>query len=296
MLFTRYHRNLFLVALVLLGGIFWTLAANKPDPPAPERSLEELMEKLDKGEPAVVEGSVKLPGPFRVLLGPEGVISRTDPETFRIQSASRSLVQLLPDTRLHEYRLTVDLRHDSGNGNSHVGVFFGFRKTSDAPGRAPELGSFHTLTFAERGNLAMVMSSSEKDYQGQCRFSGYFFKQETGSPIYRKRILGRRSTFRFPGPLDEPGKWRRLVLEVRKDRVSGYWIKGEEEKTLIQSFTHPQIGTEIGKIKRALSDKLAGLRNIQTDFLPRAPIGLYVETGIATFRLVKIEPLEKKSP
>src|SRR5262249_3229124 len=146
-------------ALLLVSVAAAPLTIQRLDP---DRGRKQAEATLARGEPFVFEGDTGLPGPFRWVLGDPGPPRLNPVDGWgTVETLGRGLPEVARDPGRDRYRLQVDVRHDSGAGNSYLGLYFGYRQTSADP--VQRKGAFYTLRFAERGNGVRL----KRDARGQ---------------------------------------------------------------------------------------------------------------------------------
>jgi serine/threonine-protein kinase len=110
----------------------------------------ELERELDKGQPVTLVGDKGWPKWFRWRLGKNSSRMHIEPDgTFSaevIEKYHLGLLELLPDTRTDRYKLTAQLRHDTGNFGGFVGLYVGGHSYPWQPQRDIEM--FHWVRFS----------------------------------------------------------------------------------------------------------------------------------------------------
>jgi hypothetical protein len=251
------------LAVGLLALAVFAAFTPRPDdrvPPAPDPSAE-----LAAGRPVTLIGAKGPPAQMRWVAAKGAVGESPDDDgTFTFGSFDLALLELLPVAPPAGYRLTAEVQHvDKANG-SRVGVFFLHNLLSSPEGPEYLHGEF---TFNE-----------DPDPK----------KRRIGFQLRRQRPAGPAAQFpRTSGPLDKPLReappkdpWRRLVVEVRPDR-----LRALLDKEAIQDLS----ADLLGKYQKPLFD----FRPAPASFppYPQGGLGLLVFRGAASFRNVRVEPL-----
>jgi eukaryotic-like serine/threonine-protein kinase len=286
--------TLMLAAVVVSGVIVHLLrpeggqtVGGDPDPDA---ALHEIQQDLAAGKAVTLVGATGPPRWFRSAHGGGAV---TEPglndDTFAMQSLDQAFVELLPDPIVERYRLSAEVRHDKPDMAhvGRVGVYFG-RHTYDT---AATYRPFHALRleFADEN----IWQQQPLPPTGRLGLMACLVVAPPGSTDKVPAIgLGSHD---FSPATGFPGPWRKLVVEVRPDKILWYWWNEKTKKLeLVQQGLNAEGLDFVRKSLQQAADQLKDLpsapRTIAA-FQPRSGLGLYAFRSKASFRNVVIEPL-----
>jgi serine/threonine protein kinase len=280
--------------LLALGGTAgWLLW----DPNAREAALES---QLAGGAPVTLLGDESSSpawqhwqlGARDSLLSPR---SHTD-SAFTIHCETFALLELLRSTPLDRYRLRADVRQekDMEEGTGRVGIYFGgWHRLGTGEG----VHVFIQLGFNDIFNWPEVAAAWNRKNPllkplavptgNPLKMEAHLYSQEPGAVIDMATLLAR-------GEVVDPRGWaargwRSLAVEVTPEEIRAYW----EENT-----SQPTLRVRPGEIEQVLlGDLNAGLRqaypkDARLAFAPKGSLGLLVAQGAASFRNVRVEPLD----
>jgi hypothetical protein len=248
----------------------------------PQRLRERLRSDLENGSRYEFAGHERLPGPFVQPVGDTAPLqSDADGKCFSFQTVGTALWELVDDPRGERYRFSAEVRHDESAGPSRVGIYFGHRSHQAGVGGRH---SFYALWFADRGVLAEDgRGQADGKVMVQCF---YFERRPAGSEFSPHTQVGQTLKFQPVWPFLGPGPWRRVAVEVTRERVKAFWQRPEGVWETVC-----ELGT--GDLTRAMEEHLVRADPGLTEgkFSARAGLGLYVHRGKASFRRVVVEPL-----
>jgi hypothetical protein len=279
----RGHRVAKMVAVAVLFLATVGLAAgairprNRPDPNAADAIVKEIQDELRAGK--TVD-----------LIGPDGnlrwfqVVSRTcgdGPYVTDLTSGGRMLwvrndqmiLVDLPPTGLDRYRFEVEVEQQTAGPTTDIGVYAG-RHTQISKSGEP-VDCFATLIF---NNTTPVFDKEPPGWWTMgMRTVRQFPLNRGGSWVDMRQFrMGRY----IPGP--QGNKWHKLAVEVAP--VGLKWYFDGEQVGGIAIPVDP--GEQANFIEQAR------LMPASIDFSPGGGYGLVVHHGAATFRNVRLMPLE----
>jgi serine/threonine-protein kinase len=280
----------FLAVAVAAAAFAWGF---RPDPDLPARRAAE---RLAAGESAVLLGEQGPLGWSRWLLNPEAArISRAGDGAVRVHAWDRVALALLPDPGCPAFRLRAEIRHEKSYEAGDVGLFvchsvFGgessgihlffhafFNDVLDA-GLA-----FDQLPPEARANQPRPRNQVEADVALRWREADGKQPEWHGPGVHRE-------LFQAGGVFNST--WRTLELEVRPGSLRCFWGRGAERRLVGQVPVEAalnQAGRQLEKLGRS---NLSGAGPPTPRFEPRAPLGIVVNNGTASFRRIIVEPLE----
>jgi serine/threonine-protein kinase len=285
---------LVLAAVVVTGVIVnllrpagGTTVGGEPDPDA---ALKEIQKDLAAGKAVTLVGKTGPPRWFRSVHGGGAV---TEPAlndgTFAIQSLDEAFVELLDDPTVERYRFSAEVRHDRPDMAQvgKVGVYFGRH--------AYETGSPYKpfqvlrLEFADEN----IFQGGPLPPTGRLGLWACLSVAPPGRTEEVPAVGAGSHDFspakRFPGP------WRKLVVEVRPDRILPSWW---DEKTKKLAPMGQGLNAEgLKSVTNSLQQQADKLKDVPSaprtiePIQPRSGLGLFAFRSKASFRNVVIEPL-----
>jgi hypothetical protein len=284
------------LAAIVLTGVIVSLLHSPVGFPAvasmdPDAALHEIQKELAAGKPVTLVGETGPPRWFNSVHGGGGAVTEPglNDGTFAIQSLDQAFIELLPDPFVERYRFSAEVRQDKPEvtGVGRVGVYF-CRHTyeSDSSYRP-----FHALRleFADED----LFKQPPLPPTGRLGLMACLIVAPSGSPEKVPAVgCGGHD---FSPATSFPGPWRKLVVEVRPDKIMPYWWNEKSNKLeLVEKgldanglkFVTQSLQQEADKLK----DLPSAPRTI-ADFQPRSGLGLYAFRSKASFRNVVIEPL-----
>jgi serine/threonine-protein kinase len=288
------------VALVLAAVVVTGVVVNWLRPaggqtvgasPNPDAALHEIQKELAAGKAVTLVGETGPPRWFRSVHGGGAV---TEPDlndgTFAIQSLDQAFVELLPDPIVERYQFSAEVRQDKPEvtGVGRVGVYFGRHTYETASAYRP----FHVLRL-EFADEDLSHNPPPLPPTSRLGLMGCLVVAPPGSPEQVPAVGFGGHDFspakKFPGP------WRKLVVEVRPDKILPFWWDEKTKKLAPLGHGLNAEGLKfVTKSLRQEADKLKDLpsapRTIEP-IRPRSGLGLYAFRSKASFRNVVIEPL-----
>jgi serine/threonine protein kinase len=248
-----------LAGLTVFGLLSRFVSSGEPTPAPSEVSLPPPMVLIDeRTSPAELhwipreDGASRLPAPSKVPLS--------------LHSKELHLLELLETPPWPHYRLEVVVRHEDGEENSEVGLFFGLGRHTFADGT---YYSFWQLGFAEFGRSAGKVELGVARLKDSPPYAVVGFPATNGAP----------HSFVADGRGKAAAPWRPLAVEVDADEVRAFW--GE---TCIQKMPRQRMEQFSARV-------LLGLGAARGDSPPHSRLGVYIHEGSASFQQVILKPL-----
>jgi serine/threonine-protein kinase len=277
------------ILLGILAALVWRpvppMIPPRPDqgPGDPRKQVEA---RLQQGHAYVFAGHEEPPGPFRWILGDVGPPrANSGARCVSVETLKTGLLELVADPKLNRYRFAAEIRHDGSARNSLVGIYFGYRERSTAPG--VRQGAFFTLSFADRGGLATGTLDADGRAVSRVRLHSCLFEKKGPTPIVNLGPVGRGKEFPPALPGTERGPWRRLLAEVSPERVKVFWGKGSGLLEVVEEVSTEGLQSSLKEMKRFRP----WAKEVPADFCQRAGLGIYILQGEASFRNIVVKPL-----
>jgi hypothetical protein len=262
------------LCLVLLVAAASPAVREYADPDHPLRVAEG---RLGRGVPAPLVGESGPPPWWRPGLGDVNLIgSPENDRTFTVSAVQPCLVELLPRPP-RAYRLRAEVRHHDSARGGQVGVYFGFSSPDAGGGRQPV---YATLNFNDIE--APYWNQERRELESAVQVTLHF-DHDSREP----RALAVHSQPLTPSRVENPGPcpWRHLTVENRPDAVVVSW-EGEQ----LWEVSRGDLVAAFKPLKQT-REALDGWPDLNPQFSPEEPLGLYVSFGVASFRRVVVEPL-----
>jgi serine/threonine-protein kinase len=271
------------VALLLLSMGATPLALSRLDPHRPRKQAEAL---LARGEPYRFEADDSLPGPFRWVLGDAGLPKRNANERcITAESLDLGLLELVSDPGCERYRFLVELRHDAAGGESFVGLYCGYREHGVNPNTRQ--GCFFTFSFADRGAAARAGREQNGRLSSAVALECRCFS-ETNAKLYAPHgAIGKGKAFEPAEPIEGPGPWRTLELDVSPEGVKALWGPETGILEVVEEVPAADLESHVRRRKGFPTQLL----DVPSDFRPRSGLGLYIFSGKTSFRRMVLQPL-----
>jgi len=268
----------------------------------PKRPLHQIQWELESKRPVTLIGETGPPKWFQwVDMGPQVTGSATAADVFSISASKIGLLELVPDPILKSFRLSAEVRHDSGSASSEVGIFFG-HCTHDG-NHENKIHFFSDISIKDVINLRSQFPgnpAARNPWNWNFRYClnpGGFSQKQSCRLFSDGKITTPLETVGAPGQVagmadlvdrrkENPRLWHRLVLEVRTQNFQAYC---EDEGKIIRG---PYTRTDFIELwKKLVASKPDYPADFDPDFSPKGGLGLFVKSGSASFRNVVIEPL-----
>lgn len=251
----------------------------------PDRPLHATTRQLDAGLPAVIVPATGLPAWSHWTAGANTAsVSLASDKSLTLGSWSRALHELLPDPRSQQYRFSAEVRHNESD-KGRVGLYFAHASSLGDSKRAhclcwlafSDLDELPQADPSDKGKNAVEMTVLRFD----STLEGHPLstqKQHTTAEL----IFPAARFAPLPAGTQRVQPWRKLAVVVTSDSVTAYW-----EGRLIGVVSWNELielaDSNVRNAREPLVHEPAiGVRNA---------LGLYIESGTASFRDVRVEPL-----
>jgi hypothetical protein len=285
----RRNRHVCMAAAVLL--VFAVVTPVLAYALSPERVRERIERDLVAGKEVVLIDD-KGPPKWRSWMTSDAtqIDGIAEDGTYWVEVANFSLVELVRDPRVSCFRLSAELRHDKTEPRSgQVGLYFAYSKHST------ERGLEHCFM-----SVALNGLTDERLFRrNQASNEGNEIKLSVGrlhDPSWGMRRSDPGNNAYVPVNDADKGLWRKIEVEVSSGMVRfSVWRDSKlvsEIRTGEANRHKIQISRKFVSVpaKQALTADTA-VMEIEPEFAPRSPLGLYVLQGRASFRNVVITPL-----
>jgi serine/threonine-protein kinase len=272
---------LLIPALLAIGALAY--------PRDPDRAMRQTQAELARGRAVTLIGPTGGPKWSRWRAGSwAGHTALAADRTFTIDSWSHGLLELVPDPQSDRYRITAQVRHETGDDRGAVGLYFAHKVYQFGP---TELQFFSQLTFnsvrlsGDRAQLPPEFKPQGLVLDNAPELRPHFITDEAARPGYDSRLAEIHGP-RFKPHGERSGIWHDLELTITPERVTAQW--DGQPFGLATTDYRDQIHMQL---KAFPPPPVAPLPK---DFLPpfeaRGGLGLYVYRGSASFRAVTITP------
>jgi serine/threonine-protein kinase len=280
----RRHPIVCTLAVVLLVALAGAIAAQHLT--NPDRELWDMQRTLARREPVTLIGEKGRPRWLRWQTGEAGTGINVRDGSFYIQTATYTLLELMPDPQVQHYLFRAEVRHDSDLGSQgDVGIYVAHEKLLGPKGIAD---SFLVLRFADGNNTLFFAKDAKGQLYHRAKLDYWYYREATldlgftGTSLITKPGKPACVDYLPPGPEDDPIPWRLLAVEVTPNRVRVSW--------------NNQLFADMARadLESCANGSLVGVdesKELTFQFNPRAALGLYIAKSTASFRNVAIEPL-----
>jgi serine/threonine protein kinase len=263
--------TLTLAIALFVGSMWWAGWHPTPTPPVdPVKAMQDTLART--GSYTFVGGESNVPHWYQWRTVGGGVL----PEAgggFRLQSHDPCLMELLPEVPADHYLFRAQVRHDEARKLGVVGIYFGLKGRDDPNG---EILGFCSLTFDDcevwHRPPPPGLAPGNELLLNVC-----FVRT---SPSFSHCYQPANALITFPAACQPPGKknpWRQLAVEITPATVSFFW-----EGNKVGELTHESLN-------KGIHDALAGkLGEIDLSIAPHGGVGLFIESGNATFKEIHI--------
>jgi hypothetical protein len=194
---------------------------------------------------------------------------------FAFAALDRGRLELLRKAPAPRYRFSAEVKHESANGRSKVGIYFGYSEQA-TPDEVKRY--WWDLDFADTGYFARNLVGPDKDRKyGAIRLGmirqvvplNFFVRPTEVSELF----VSSEETRTLP-------TWRQIAVEISPERVRFLW-EGHTFREMTLADLH-----ELGEVTK-------GLRKLpEMKFTVDGALGVFVDHGKASFRNIIVEPLE----
>jgi hypothetical protein len=248
-----------------------------------DQALKAIRSQLAEGRTVTLIGDKGEPPWKRWILEEAGVNRPREANGgFSFHSYKFGMLELLPDPPTSGYRFSAEVRHD-GSESGYVGIYFGHSQQDLTDGRHHW---FCTVRFADKGRNAVMLKDEENQPCSLVRLVLYHHGE--AEPAYHTDSTEVKKTFR-PDSLTGKKSWRQLAVEVTPATFRAYWgpdCFGELPRAeLLQRARNLCLSPPNLKLPQ---------RKLQLPpevCVPRHGLGLFVQGGSASFRRVRVQPL-----
>jgi serine/threonine-protein kinase len=278
--------------LALVPAVLWYRDADRP--------VKNIEGRLSRGETVTLIGDKGKPAWHSFPTGGTVYFDQAPDGACLLDSWTRTLLELVRDPQLEEYRFQVEVRHEKSSQPGRVGIYFAHQTFQAGPDPVHYLGS---LTFDDIADLRVAyknalpqMPNPPPPPTGNPVFlwPEAFSPDAQGGEWVAGGIVGLNPTL-FEAAGLGGGRWRRLVVEVTPRSVRGFW--GEKEDSVLVPVGELNAQTWVRntqhKIDRWNKQKPGEphANSVRPEWKPRGSLGLYLYRGSASFRRVVVEPL-----
>jgi serine/threonine-protein kinase len=261
----------------------------------PNLPLYEDLQKLARGEPAILIGTPGQPRWLRWPTGESGTGLKPGDGYFYFHTSTYSLLELMPDPGIECYRFRAEVRHDLDlSHEGEVGIYFGHRLQPVAAGLAH---LFLKLDFSDSWNSKKTAKGAGGQVFHRTRLSFDYYRPE--SPGFPKNdygiLLGSPRFYELSLPETERPPWRKLAVEISPEEVRSFWEGDPKPFSRVSRQQLEKFADRCLQVKQeVLRDEPEG-KKIRYEFRPQSAIGLYAYNSTISFRNVVIEPLPKQN-
>jgi serine/threonine protein kinase len=291
----RRPRLVLLASLVLLTGMTAGFFGYFKHPDYP---LWRTQAQLRAGKTVELIGATGKPSSSHWRRGEKNAKAELDADgIFTMQGWPLTLLELLPDTcGQSQYRIRAEIRHLKCGEHGAIGLYFA---ATTHRANNPSVISFLQVSFNDLEDLvdqrnrlppplqAKIPVPNGNRVQLMSRYHGGDGKE---TYLNLATVFAEPELFKPSGHSRKPGQWRTIRIDVSPDRVRVFW-----EGAFVGQFDP----TEVVKLDRRGLDRyrrdnpenpalvgLAPLLNLQ------GGLGLYLNASYASFRNVRVEPLD----
>jgi hypothetical protein len=269
---------------LMIALLMAAFSASGPEPKNPgihgAEALAPLLRDLAAGKKVTLIGEKGLPAYYRWHCDPEmGKLSQAPDSICSLYYPEFGLLELLPDSRLEQYRFAADVRHDDGIRTlSQVGIYFGHSQHS---GENAIEYCYAAVSFNELMNFNLA--DPRPAWRGN--YVQLALRRHPSTTLMNHHFSNVPGTLTvFMPHVPASGiltAWHKIAIEMRTGRIDVYW----EDKHI---GTAPRAVIE--RCKQALGTPNSPIRD-EISFDSHGGLGLMVTQGRASFRNVTVEPL-----
>ncbi len=242
----------------------------------PDRIPRALERESQRGRVTLI-GTTGPPAWSRWNLG-EGtvMVSPERDKEFSFTTLERGRAELMRKAPGPRYRFSAEVRHDKVLNNAGVvGIYFGYlkREIND------EVEQYWCdITFADEGLLSR--SSIGPDPTQKYSVVQFALQHHLLPRGFGTITTEARKVFLSAQQSGQKNDWRKLAVEVTPEKVQLYW-EGQ-----------PLQGLSPAELRNLCQQAGNVAAPAEYKFAPEGALGLYVFQGKASFRQVKVEPLD----
>jgi serine/threonine-protein kinase len=280
------------MGLVLANVLQLFPDSRRPAPEDPDKAVQDIEARLARKERVVLVPQKGFPAWYRWAAGQgQANVSEAPDGTLSVHTWGLSLLELVRDPQNDCFRIRAQVRHERSDDAGAVGIYFGHRQ------QLLQGAVVHTcvqLAYNDirdvRDHIARVERIVKQPLpvpKGNRVFlMGHLYALRLAKPFADDSLAGLQPEM-FKAAGFQAGVWRTLVVEVRPDRIKGYWQKGEH-------IGDVRVGRLLDSFKDAMVERKvwrSGDRRLPAGFIGRGGIGLFLRRGSASFKNVTVEPL-----
>jgi hypothetical protein len=278
----RHPLTLAVVGLCVLAAVTLAAVLHFTDP---ERPLRALQRDLAQGHTVSLLGERGEARWSRCLTEKSGMIRPVAaPEGYGFQTYTCSLVELLHDHHLDNYRFRAEVRLEQGDKMSETGLFFALQSFE-----TPRGPTFCFLTWAYNDCPEAAVPNGAGAPGSTVALELRLYREpDPADPAvlqYHKITLGSALTFPPRDGQVVSGPWRQLAVEIHRESIRTYWGNSLVSTVTCQEFLQKA---------QALFAECPELNLTPVEFNPHGGLGLFLDEGQASYRQATVEPLTKR--
>jgi serine/threonine-protein kinase len=248
----------------------------------PDRPIKVAQRRLARGEPVELIGERGRPAWFRLETDSTGILyEANEKSSFAFHTLDVSLLELLPDSYCKSYRYSAEVQNTVPVPHGEVGIYFGRHRYMTDNG---EVHRFWAVTFTDRP----FKVDPDPKVPPEPRQADVTYRQflENGIAPRTNNVrapVGLHAQFvPVPGGV-RPGHWRKLAVVVTPASLELFWdgvAQGRKSRDELM---------KTARNREALFDYRDD--KLLVEFADSGGLGLFVNSGQASFRNVRVEPL-----
>ncbi len=265
-------------AAVVLAVIYW------PKPAPPEDPIVQAKKRLREGQAITFVGEQWPPAlPLNVISGKDrAVIRESGDRCVTVEAHQPILVQFFDDPGIDSYTFRIQVRYNGRDFGERVGIYVGHQKFSTPDG---DKHFFLPLSFTDNERSPDAPKGLKKE---QVQLSGI---REIQAALLESRVGAAGSfkpyTFKggrhsFPRPKhDGESEWHKLEVIARPNQWEFRFDGATASKVPVPLAEH---------VIDALQGFHKGGEPLPLQLNPRGGLGLFIQSGTASFRNAEIIP------
>jgi serine/threonine-protein kinase len=269
------------LAIVLLPGLRPATspqAGEEPPVDPVDPKLQTIYEELHKGKPVSLVGETGRPR-FSKLVEGQLFLGPDESDPLFIGTRELSLLELLPDPQLTEYKFSAEVLHYEDVDRGRVGIYF-------ARSQQPMLqGPVHTFSLLTFNDLKESEPGSQTNYASLdlCLYWNWARPMTPSPGPIHSANFGAK--FFKPAGVGQKPTWRKLAVKVTAKGVRCHW--GDKS---FEQVSHKVFADSAQQLQRRGPNP----EKVHPKFGPRGGLGLYVYRSSAWFRSVVIDPMAEQ--
>jgi serine/threonine-protein kinase len=278
------RRHPLLSTAIALAGIAAVLVPVVAYVRDPARHVEYVQRHLREGRKVTLLGETGRPSWFRANFDPPVLsISNAADGAFSVESDRIGLVELLTDPQNDAYRLSAEVRFDSGSATGAVGVFFAHSQYEIGAGQP-----VHYFCAVEFLGFENLPPRPPQRKGGPVRTGNpvkFISVRQIDWGIRAGPVVGLREDVSVNTP---PHTWHKILVSVTPQTVEARW-----DGQPIGEWSRAELTKDFRKTLAGLasSGTVSVPMDAQMEFPCRGALGLMVHMATGSFRSVIIEPL-----